>query len=189
MTHRGAMPSLPAIMESWAALEIEDLEEVFPRIRVPSIGWGEPLCFRCGWLAPVPDAACFKDLDADLAIRKAWKGASGWLERAHLQDHAYGGSSDALNLVPLCVICHEQQPPCETREQGIAFVNSEPRAAQMVGLVQMHTDTFARKLPRPGRSEALRKMLRAQAAVGVAMSQAFYELQEKMRSSEEDADP
>jgi len=59
------------------------------------------------------------------------------------------------------------------------FVNTEPQFARMVGFIQMHTDQFARDMPRPGRERALRKMLRAQAAVGVAMSQAYCELQEK----------
>jgi hypothetical protein len=142
---RDPMPSLATITRAWEALGEGRLRETFPHLACFSIGWGEPFCFRCGWLAPTKEAAdCRQDWPASHAIDSAWQGAGGWLERCHLQDHSCGGSAGSLNLVPLCVLCHEEQPPCETRAAGIAFVNSTSPRSGIAPWMQMITDELGR---------------------------------------------
>lgn len=160
------MPKLSAIANYWGGLPVLVQLDVFPEMRARWIGWGEPFCFRCGWLAPVPDAAAVPFRDPRTAIAKAWDRASGWLERAHLQDHALGGSADASNLVPLCPLCHEDQPMCKTRAEAIAFVNTPSRAAALIGVQQVYTDTFYRSVRRPSAKRAHRALLRARAFIG-----------------------
>ncbi|MBM0235888.1 HNH endonuclease [Micromonospora sp. ATA32] len=88
---------------------------VFPNLHSAAIGWGEPFCFRCGWLAPVP-----ADCDDDL-----WVVARSWLELAHLHNHAAGGSGDPSNVVPLCALCHRAMPPSMNgNDRAIAWVNA-----------------------------------------------------------------
>jgi len=84
------------------------------------IGWGEPFCFKCGWLAPVPDGG-----------KEAWHGARGWLEVAHLADWCLTGAAEPSDCVPLCVECHRDMPPCSTREEAIAWV-AVPRRREPV---------------------------------------------------------
>lgn len=167
------MPSLAEISWAWEWLGPDVIRSVFPNLRCFDIGWGEPFCFRCGWLAPTPEAADYEGLDTAAAINKAWNAASGWLERAHLQDHERGGDEDAWNLVPLCVLCHEEQPICETRDEGITFVNSRPTHAPLVRIAQVVTDVNYREVVRPGRPNALRAMLRAYARAGVIAAEAM----------------
>src|ERR1700722_8403422 len=63
------------------------------------IGFGEPFCFACGWLAPVPDG---QPDSWDLAMGK-------WLFLTHV-----AGQEDTVeNLVPLCGKCAR-----EKREAG-----------------------------------------------------------------------
>ena len=135
---RGATPDLATITRAWECLG-DELRGVFPHLRCFDIGWGEPFCFACGWLAPTPESADFGG-DPATSIDKAWNAANGWLERAHLQDHFYDGSSDPLNLVPLCLLCHKKQPECRTREDGIAYVKARAENTPLVWLVQLATD-------------------------------------------------
>lgn len=167
---RDTAPSLADVSLAWEAVDPEALREMFPNLRCYGIGWAEPFCFRCGWLAPGPEAADYKTADHAKAITMAWKAASGWLERAHLHDHAHGGDVDAWNLVPLCVICHDAQPQCRTREQGVAFVNTEPEFAGFRMLIQMFTDHRYRERRRPGPDGARRAMLRAHAEAGTVFA-------------------
>lgn len=92
-----ATASLPHIADWWAEHAPLDL----PELRSNWIGWGEPFCFACGWLAPVRDG------------RNAWstRKVASWLDRAHLVDHCQGGGGQPDNLVPLCHLCHDEMPP------------------------------------------------------------------------------
>lgn len=90
------MPSMRKIAEYWWTGD--RAERAFgDKFHACYIGWGEPFCFACGWLAPVDDTQ---------EPEKSWSDAAGWLERAHLVAHAQGGSDEAFNLVPLCHGCH-----------------------------------------------------------------------------------
>jgi hypothetical protein len=174
---REPMPSLATITRAWEELGKNQLRETFPNLACFGIGWGEPFCFRCGWLAPSKEAADYPNgWPAGRAIDSAWQGARGWLERCHLRDHHFGGTADPLNLVPLCVLCHEEQPPCETRAAGIAFVNSASPRNGIALCMQMITDELGRGIRRPGRERALRKMLRAQAVLALAQNKAIEEI-------------
>jgi hypothetical protein len=148
---RGPMPSLAAIETHWEHLDRDELKAIFPEHRAPGIGWGEPFCFRCGWLAPVADypvverrlkhAGKLKGLD-ERAVRNrvydaTWNGASGWLQRAHLRDHYNGGTETPDNIVPMCLSCHDRMPTCRTRDEGIAYVNED---ALVSIYLQMLTD-------------------------------------------------
>jgi hypothetical protein len=170
---RGSMPKMSKIASAWEGLGAAQLRALFPDLRCFGIGWGEPFCFRCGWLAPTPEAADYPhDWPAERTIRYAWDRASAWLERAHLHDHSHGGPEEPLNLVPLCPLCHEQQPVSRTRETGIAFVNEGPDVPPvMAKYVQMCTDgLFRGDTSRPEKGAALRGLLRAHSIVGVALA-------------------
>jgi hypothetical protein len=87
--------------------------EVFPDIHASFIGWGEPFCFRCGWLAPLPEEI----------TKSPWVAVGGWLELAHLHDHCAGGPDKPANLVPLCARCHRAMPEFKDGpEAAIAWV-------------------------------------------------------------------
>lgn len=105
------MPSMPVLVAYWR----EHADEV-PSLRSHWIGWGEPFCFACGWLAPVADGP------------DAWTRATGWLDRAHLQDHWIAGDDSPRNLVPLCHECHEEMPHFVDRDAALAWVASRPDA-------------------------------------------------------------
>lgn len=170
---RDTMPQLSKIALAWRELGVEQLRAVFPDLKCFSIEWGEPFCFRCGWLTPTPEAADYpRHWPAERTVKHAWNRASGWLERAHLHDHCYGGSEESLNLVPLCPLCHEGQPKSRTREDGIAFVNEGPDSTPMMAqLVQFCTDAlFKDGRSRPGKADALRALLRAHSIVGDALA-------------------
>jgi hypothetical protein len=187
---REPMPGLATITRAWEGLGEKRLREIFPELACFGIGWGEPFCFRCGWLSPSREAADYPDYwPAARAIDAAWQASRGWLERCHLQDHYYGGTTAPLNLVPLCVLCHEEQPQCKTRSAGIAFVNSVSPREGIVPWMQMATDELGRGVKRPGREKALRKMLRAQAILAVAQNQTIKELEAHIRDKEMAADP
>jgi hypothetical protein len=174
---RRSMPSLAVITRAWEGLGADELRQIFPDLRCFGIGWGEPFCFRCGWLSPTKEAADYpRDWDAGRTIDAAWLAARGWLERCHLHDHSFGGGEDSLNLVPMCVLCHEEQPICRSRQAGITFVNSKSPREGLVPWLQMVTDEIGRDRERPGRDRALRKMLRAQAILAVAQHQAIKEM-------------
>jgi hypothetical protein len=63
------------------------------------IGWGEPFCFGCRWLAPVDDTQ---------HPSKSWNDAASWLERAHIVPVSFGGDNSLSNLIPLCRQCHRE---------------------------------------------------------------------------------
>lgn len=86
-----------------------------PLLRAAWIGWGEPFCFACGWLAPVKDGR-----------RDSWRVAGKWLDRAHLHDHVFGGSNDPSNFVLLCHLCHYDMPESADREGGLLWVYRRP---------------------------------------------------------------
>jgi hypothetical protein len=145
------MPSLAAIEKHWECLDRDELKAIFPDHGVFGIGWGEPFCFRCGWLAPVADypaverrlkrAGKLKGLD-ECAVRNrvydaTWNGAGGWLQRAHLRDHCHGGAETPDNIVPMCLSCHDHMPDCRTRDEGLAYVNED---ALVSIFLQMLTD-------------------------------------------------
>ena len=121
------MPRLSKVMEYWQ----QRYPPVFPRLAAHWIGWGEPFCFRCGWLAPVDDT--------QPTLAEVWDSARGWLERAHLRDLALGGPNTVDNLVPLCRICHDMMPEFEDRASAIAYVTNGPEKNSWW---QMHTDTI-----------------------------------------------
>ncbi len=124
---RRGMPTLYRIVQYWRVRH----GEVFPNLQASYIGWGEPFCFRCGWLAPVDDTRA--------TLAAVWNSARGWLERAHLQDLALGGSNGPENLVPLCRQCHDIMDPCKNRAEAIAYVNDGIPADSWW---QMHTDAI-----------------------------------------------
>lgn len=89
---RASMPPMDRIVQWWMTNEPDVSKARY-------IGWGEPFCFRCGWLAPVPDTQ---------DPMQAWRRSSGWLERAHLVNLSTGepDANEPWNLVPVCVLCH-----------------------------------------------------------------------------------
>jgi len=117
------LPSLDKIVDYWQ----DNYSHMFPDLKARIIGWGEPFCFRCGWLAPPPE-------------NNQWDKASGWLEKCHLQERCCRGNDDVSNLVPLCPSCHDRQPVCGTREEGIAYINEN---ANCFSGLQFLTDAIA----------------------------------------------
>ncbi len=97
------------IIKYWAEIDPDWTYSYF-------IGWGEPFCFACEWLAPVPDGGI-----------EAWDRASGWFDKAHLQDHCRGGSSEPFNIVPLCHLCHQDMPTFGDRDEALEWVKSHPK--------------------------------------------------------------
>lgn len=111
--HRERMPRADEIIDYWR----EDAAELLPGLNAHWIGWGEPFCFRCGWLVPLPEPY----------VATTWNAVGGWLERAHLIDHCIGGSNDPDNLVMLCGFCHDAMPQLiETVAEGLAWVEKRP---------------------------------------------------------------
>lgn len=107
------MPTLTAVADYWRA---EGRADIFPELISHFIGWGEPFCFRCGWLVPEPPEAP----DG----MKVWRSATGWLERAHLHERFSGGFDAPENLVPLCNLCHRQMPQLiRHRDDAITWIN------------------------------------------------------------------
>lgn len=161
---RGTPPTLGKIAATWQELPGDEFLEMFPGAAAHANGWGSPFCFRCGWSAPTKKAFEYPDNWKDKrAISFSWNAASGWLERSHLQDHLHGGDLSPLNLVPLCVLCHEEQRQCKTRDEGLAFVRSESPRHDLIAWLQLVTDLRIGDERKPGKAEAIRKMLRAQA--------------------------
>lgn len=105
---RQPMASMAEIVKYWA-----ESGELHDEHKSHYIGWGEPFCFRCGWLSPEPthDAV-------------PWRRMAGWLDRAHLKDDAFGGSGEPKNLVPLCALCHRHMPEFDDRADALAWVQS-----------------------------------------------------------------
>lgn len=170
---REAVPSMALIVDAWEALGADEVREPFPNCKALAIGWGEPFCFKCGWLAPVKEAADHPTSWSFARVRsKTWDGAGGWLEKAHLHDHFYGGSMEPLNLVPLCPPCHELQPQCASRQDGIAFVNEPSPYARVMPAVQVVTDAWYRGKSRPGKQRATANLYKAYAAAGAVLEKA-----------------
>ncbi len=113
------MPSMDAIVGYWT-----DQDPIWSKSYY--IGWGEPFCFACGWLAPVDDTR-----------RDAWRVAGKWLDRAHLEDRFFGGEDKPHNLVPMCHLCHQDMPDSDSRDYGLSWVQN--RAACDWGF-QVFTD-------------------------------------------------
>jgi len=128
---RKSMPTMAKIIDHWT----DNWEGPFPKLRCKEIGWGEPFCFRCGWLSP----------------KDRWGEKGGLLERAHLHDHMWGGDETTENLVPLCIRCHEGMPQCKSRGEGVEYVND---VVQCPWYVQMMTDAL-----KPGSAETYWKSL------------------------------
>jgi hypothetical protein len=109
MTDKKRRSSLqwPTLVAYWQ----ENWKKDFPDLLVSRYGWGEPLCFRCGWLAPVDD-----EVDS-------WRRVAGWLEKAHLHDFSSGGPDNPSNIVPLCSLCHYDMPDFpDSRDEAVAWV-------------------------------------------------------------------
>jgi hypothetical protein len=106
------MPTVANIARWWAFSDMREVD--LPELKAWWIGWGEPFCFSCGLLAPVPDTGDWSD----------WNAASGMLDRAHLIDHARGGSADPSNLVLLCHGCHAYMPSFGDRHAALVWVTA-----------------------------------------------------------------
>lgn len=125
------MPSLLNVVEYWWDRHGTDLYDILPHslTRVE-----EPGCWACGWLTPpwISD-------DPNLPFEKRWELATKYLDRAHLIDRCFDGLDIAPNLVPLCVICHKEQPSYRPgmEENALSWVASHD---VQPGFFQMFTD-------------------------------------------------
>lgn len=119
-----AMPAMSRIAAHW-----RDHSEGLVWLRSHDIGWGEPFCFACGWLAPISSSGIPSDTPPDTCLVILWRRASPWLDRAHLQDRCAGGPDAPDNLVPLCHLCHAEMTEREffSREAGLAWVRTHTR--------------------------------------------------------------
>ena len=99
------MPSVATVVKYWR-------EHPQPWIKGVVIGWNIPFCFACGWIPPVKIHEGFK-----------WKGASRFLERAHLQDHCVRGNDKPSNIVLLCPLCHRAMPRFQSRKEALHWVS------------------------------------------------------------------
>ncbi|MBS9532079.1 HNH endonuclease [Mycobacterium sp. M1] len=116
----------PRSMPPWRAVVAFWMENEGKWLKSWYIGWGEPFCFRCGWLAPVSDHGIPHD-DPTTYVYAMWDRASCWLDRAHLRDRVYGGPDTADNMVALCHLCHDQMTrgwDAPTRDKGLEFVQA-----------------------------------------------------------------
>jgi hypothetical protein len=109
MARRASGPSLYDIAEAWQA------GSELPDAHFRMIGLGEPSCFRCGWLPPVPDTGALLSVNPKWSVLRAtletWKRASRYLDRCHLVDHCATQDNSLTNLVPLCRHpCHNEMP-------------------------------------------------------------------------------
>lgn len=125
------LAALPAVAGYWAAAD--ETVTVLPDLASHWIGWGEPFCFACGWLAPVTDGP------------GAWARASGWLDRAHLVDHWLGGSGEPSNLVALCHLCHDAMTePFDDRDEALRWVAQRRSDLPHPTVWQVFTDAHGR---------------------------------------------
>lgn len=110
MRNPRAEPPLGDVANYWRSTP--EAVEVIPGLTPTDKRWNRPFCFACGWHPPVKPG------------RAAWMVpvTSGWLDRAHLLDHAFGGSSAPCNLVPLCLLCHDVMPQQPSREAAMKWV-------------------------------------------------------------------
>lgn len=138
---RKRMPHLVTLARYWEEHAASELPDNAVRL----IGIGEPLCFRCGWLAPVPDyswllnrgGTAFRpdtfercgqiyaqhpEWTGQQALRATWGAAARFLDRAHLADYCRSGNNDPANVIPLCHLCHRDMPEFAEREPALAWV-------------------------------------------------------------------
>lgn len=172
------------VMDKLAAYWVAHWEGVFPDLTAAVIGWGEPFCFRCGWLAPVPGNG----------RAGAWRHANGWLERAHLQDHMTGGGNEFDNIVPLCAICHRAMPDfAHSRDDAIAWVKAQQHNS-CLDWWQSRTDALwngENYIPFPGRmtfinayTQSGQRRARAEQAAQCALAGDYGQARSLMRLAE-----
>lgn len=167
------MPLLSEIAAAWR--DSKGVEQVFPRFQEFKPSWWHPFCFRCGWIVPTKKGDEYPEGWKDERVfLLTWGAASGWLERAHLHDHVHDGGEALDNLVPLCVLCHEEQPICRSRDEGLSFVRSRSPRWRIQFWLQVATERRYghRDLRKPGKEKALRSMLRAQGDVAISLAEA-----------------
>lgn len=126
---RAKTPALRAIVKYWRSFSPDEMSGIFPKLQAFRTDWGEPFCFKCGWLTPSPDGD-----------ETSWQMASGWLERAHLADWSISHANYVSDLVPLCVLCHRTMPSFSKREPAISWVAD--RVDQPKGWQQLTDFTF-----------------------------------------------
>ncbi len=127
------MPSWAVIIEHW----IEHGGDL-PWLKARFIGWGEPFCFACGWLAPVTD----NGVPRDEYVRRMWERAASWLDRAHLHDRCLGGPDTPHNIAPLCHLCHDEMTrlvDSPSTEYGLEWVATHKNCDP---IWQLYTDEF-----------------------------------------------
>jgi HNH endonuclease len=128
-----SMPAMNTIAAYWSRgfTSTDRAEEVFgSKFTARYIGWGEPFCFGCGWLAPVND---------DQSCAKSWRSAGMWLDRAHIIPVMLGGDDECDNLIPLCSTCHRQidkriliTGELQSKESIIKAIIDMPRCSSFV---------------------------------------------------------
>lgn len=103
--YKRRMPSVARVVEYW---------RTHPQMWMKGqvIGWNIPFCFGCGWIPPVKIHDDFK-----------WKGASSFLDRAHLEDHCLRGNDNPSNIVFLCPLCHSVMPHFASRKKALRWVS------------------------------------------------------------------
>lgn len=117
------MPAMSRVVAHW-----RDHSQEMDWLRSHDIGWGEPFCFACGWLAPVGLVGIADGTPVDRCVAIVWTRATCWLDRAHLHDRFWGGPDEPHNLVPLCHLCHAEMTERDfpSREAGLAWVEAHP---------------------------------------------------------------
>lgn len=123
-----------------------------PNAEFRTFGIGEPSCFRCGWLPPVPDATGYGPVEPPQAFENwtydrrraySWQAAGRFLDIAHLVDWSATHDDGLHNVVPLCHYpCHKRMPAflAGQRDEALAWVAEHPTMA--VGW-QVFTDAQA----------------------------------------------
>jgi hypothetical protein len=131
---RGHAPTVGQVAAYW-----REHEDELPWLLSHAIGWGEPFCFACEWLAPVPDypavAEEHPNWDPDHVERKTWDQAkSAGLEVAHLVDYTVRESNAIHNLVPLCSLCNRKYMPrgFKTRSSALDWVKNQERQEERI---------------------------------------------------------
>lgn len=135
-----SMPSVDDVVEFWRENGAREWTHA------ETIGWGEPFCFGCGWLAPVREG-----------LSSSWRESTSWLDRAHLQDHCVAGDDSPANLVMLCHLCHVDMPEFDDRDTALQWVKD---VASCSWMWQLFTDIVVNEnrsaWPRSSRTKLLR---------------------------------